>query len=172
MLWQSVRRRAIYIIQPFFLLLVMLPVIAVCVLHYRQVVSERRGKERLEREHLQTVSVPQESLRWAKAGKEIWVNNHLFDVKSYRLENGIYTFRGLFDEDETLIVKQVRKQDQQQNTNNTRLLGQLFKLLNTVYYEQGDNLSPAEDIHSPYFGDKDSPLASLFRIVNVPPPKA
>lgn len=165
------RRRAIYIIQPFFLLLVMLPLLAVSLLHYRQLASQHRGTERLEKEHLQTISIPVASLQWAKPGKEIWVNNQLFDVKSYQYENGVYTFRGLYDEDETLIVKQVRQENSQQDANNTRVLGQLFKLLHSIYSNTEGEQMLAVDTNSRYYIQNDTSPLALYSIVNTPPPR-
>jgi hypothetical protein len=150
----------------------MLPVMAVCLLQYRQIALQRRGKERLEKELLQTVSVPKEALRWAKQGKEIWINDHLFDVKSYSLVNNVYIFKGLYDEDETLVVKALRQQNRQQNDKESRLLGQLFQLLKSVYSSQEDPCVLDERSCRNLFSEKNYPLASLFKLVNTPPPRA
>lgn len=150
----------------------MLPVIAVCFLQYRQIALQRRGKERLEKELLQTVSVAKETIRWAKPGKEIWINDHLFDVKSYTLVNNVYIFKGLFDKDETLVVKALRQQNRKQNDTESRLLGQLFQLLKSVYSSPQESCLLSEDCTNNLYSEQNYPLASRFKLVNTPPPRA
>ena len=59
-------------------------------------------KKQFETESLQTVVQPENEVIWMD-NDEIWVNNRLFDIKNKKLENGIYSFIGLFDEDETKL---------------------------------------------------------------------
>lgn len=57
--------------------------------------------ERVEKEQLTTIKIPEKEIEWYNPGHEIIIEGKMFDIKSIHLENGIYTISGLFDEDET-----------------------------------------------------------------------
>jgi hypothetical protein len=72
---------------------------------------------------------------------EIWVNEQMFDIHSRSLENGIYTFTGLYDAQETLLVKQHEKATGK-NPEENKMLAQLFKCLQTIFFESSTNTPP------------------------------
>jgi len=63
--------------------------------------------ERLEQWNLQEVIIAKKAVRWKEKGREIIINNELFDVESYHMKNDSIVFKGLFDKKETLINKNV-----------------------------------------------------------------
>jgi hypothetical protein len=84
-------------------------------------------KERLERELLHTIAVPQDKVVWAKYNKEIIVEGKMFDVESYSIKDSVCVFTGLFDEEETALNDLLEKKTNDKNEN--ELLAQLFQWL-------------------------------------------
>ena len=62
-------------------------------------------KEALEKSKLHTITTSANTFTWVKENKEILINNELFDVKEWSVENNQYRFTGLFDKEETEIAQ-------------------------------------------------------------------
>lgn len=125
-------------------------------------------KEKLEERQLQTVIIPENEVTWMDK-HEIWVNNSMFDIQTKKLENGIYTFTGLYDEEETILVEQERNTAGKNNEQN-KLLTQLFKSL-PVFCEQNNEPGCFFSLHDLY-----TPLilpgpVNPFRKILTPPPQ-
>jgi hypothetical protein len=100
---------------------------------------------------------------------EIWVNNCMFDIHTKKLEKGIYTFTGLFDNDETVLVEQERKAAGKNNEQN-KLLVQFFKCL-PGYCEQYTEITCPSSQYDRY-NTLISPTAlNQFREILTPPPQ-
>ena len=90
-------------------------------------------KEELEQSLLQELVIPTGELQWFKPGKEIVVDNQLFDIKSIRYsEDGNAYITGLFDKEETILVYQMKKDGDEQNRNSSRQVIQLFKMIQSL----------------------------------------
>lgn len=111
------------IVSLFFLLLGFMPCLFAIVFSIRQEVIRHEMEEKLEEAipH-RTVSVPDHAIHWVKKGKEIWIHGKMFDIKTYRSHNGITTFTGLYDEDETLLKQQLRDGWEKNSKDNNILL--------------------------------------------------
>ena len=96
---------------------------------------------------------------------EIWVNNHLFDIHTKQLENGIYVFTGLYDEDETNLVNKEKNPDGK-NNQQAKLLSQLFKSLPVFHDQHGETLIP----FSPGIYTELVILTSPSRSMEIPTP--
>ena len=101
---------------------------------------------------------------------EIWVNKQMFDIHTKKLENGIYTFTGLYDEQETMLVKKYND-TKEKNNEEDQLLTRLFICLQNIFYTEasifpGLLIKPA---HSNTF--LTPPLAKPFRDLLTPPPQ-
>jgi hypothetical protein len=62
-------------------------------------------------------------------GRELLIQSKLFDVESYTVQNGVVMVTGVYDEDETLILKflsNLEEQDQQALLVQLLLLSQAF----------------------------------------------
>jgi len=100
---------------------------------------------------------------------EIWINEHMFDIHSKKLENGIYTFTGLYDEDETELVKKERKATGNSAEQN-KLLAQFFKHLPAFYDTAIVDLNISiSDRYFNLFASQNS--ISQFREIITPPPQ-
>lgn len=83
-------------------------------------------EEKLETASLQTISIPVNEVEWFENNTEILVNNHLFDVKEFHIENGRALFTGIFDEQETHI-RQLMAQASGA-ADHAKLLGRFFSV--------------------------------------------
>ena len=58
-------------------------------------------QEKLEREHLQTITLNNEDFTWYEKDHEILVNGALFDIHAYSTKGNQSTFIGIFDKEES-----------------------------------------------------------------------
>jgi hypothetical protein len=125
-------------------------------------------EERLEKAALQTLFVAGEP-HWAKPGKEIWLNNQLFDVKEIRPAQNGYIVKGLFDTQETAIAKKAAGQSERQ-TNGTLMA---LRWLLTALYQPAESPAPLPMpalVPVPPYIPYQSPTATLTLGVATPPP--
>lgn len=117
----------------FLLVIILAPLSYHFIFQARQQQIRHHMKEELEHARLQELVLPAASLQWVKPGKEILVDHELFDVKSIRYDNkGMAHIRGLFDEAETALVKEIQKDFDQQNRNGSRQIISLFKTIQSL----------------------------------------
>jgi hypothetical protein len=152
-----------------FLLLGILPLLFILSFHIQQHLVREHMKEELERRNLQTLQIPEQDVIWMDK-HEIWVNEQMFDIHSRSLEKGIYTFTGLYDAQETLLVKQ-HEDATGKNLQENKVLAQLFKCLQTIFFESLadaalQTTSPAISFASLTMG----PIKQ-FRVILTPPPQ-
>ena len=96
----------------------------------------------------------------------------MFDVESFQaVSNGKVSFKGLYDNDETAFLNNLRKSQQSENNNGGKLLAQLFQLLQATFNNS------ASEVFIPFLnkgqfpGLEQSPVAA-FIIILSPPPQA
>lgn len=85
----------------------------------KQFVVRSAMQEKLEQLHLQTIQIPASAVQWDKNHNEIIVEGKMFDVKYYTQQGDILFFTGLFDDQESVIKKQVELLLQQEKDNGT-----------------------------------------------------
>jgi len=125
-------------------------------------------KEELEKRELTTVIIPENEVIWMD-DREIWVNNSMFDILNKKLENGMYTFTGLYDDEETELVEKERKENGKAGENN-KLLAQLFKHL-PVFCDQQDEDIGFFSKHNNYWSWLPSGIINPYREILTPPPQ-
>ena len=167
MLRTATKRTTTYLL----LLLAALPLVYTLFMGIPQRAIQHKMKERLETQLLQTITIAKSDVLWIKDGKEIWVNGRMFDIKSFHLRNGAYVFSGLYDEEETAMLEQIQK-DQQNNNSNSKQLVQLFQLLQSFYNSPQEEIVSPGNIPGGKFIPEASPLASQFISIFTPPPQA
>ena len=88
--------------------------------------------EKLESEKLIEITLKTDAVIWFEDEKEILVNKHLFDVKSFVKKGDSIIFRGLFDEKETLLKKTVsdlvKKESNNASLNDVSITTIIFQL--------------------------------------------
>ncbi len=94
----------------------------------KQHLIQNNMKEMLEKTALQTLSLPTATIKWSRPGKEIWLGNQLFDIKSILIIGEATLVTGLFDKDESNINNLITSftEQHQPNSNSTSLLQWVF----------------------------------------------
>ncbi len=155
----------------FFILAAFLPFILPFSLDIKQEFIRRQMKKKVAAvRQLHTVVVPEKEVVWMD-DHEIWVNESMFDISSMKLENGLYTFTGLYDEEETRLVKQ-RNQHSQKGREENKTLSLLFLCFQQLIFDdaQAGNCLPAIlQQKKTTFSEKEIKVAYP---VLVPPPKS
>ena len=151
-------------------MLVAAPVVTAIIFQLHQQAIRHNMKEQLEKQLLQTIVVGENDIHWIKAEKEIWLNNRMFDVKSFCHKNSKYFLTGLYDDDETLLVKQQQKNQQQENNSGNKLLLQLLQLFPVCYEIPADEFLPFRVI-TRQFPENNVPICSHYLSIITPPPQ-
>lgn len=152
----------------FFILLGFTPLLFVLFVTLKKKEIRHRMEEEFSVRELVTVTVPEGEVIWMD-DHEIWVNNSMFDIQTKKLENGIYTFTGLYDAEETLLVEQERKEAGKVNQQN-KLLSHLFKHLPVFCYQENDNIEPFVKQNTCKYLLSINPVGQ-FREILTPPPQ-
>ena len=126
-------------------------------------------KKELGIRELHTVVIPESEVIWMDK-HEIWVYNSMFDIQTKKLENGIYTFTGLYDEEETILVERERKETGKADEKN-KLLARLFKSL-PVFCDQQHESDHLLSKHDNYWSWLSSRATNPFREIVIPPPRS
>jgi hypothetical protein len=153
------------------LLLAAMPLAYTLFMGIQQRVIQHRMKERLETQFLHNITVAEKDVHWMEDEKEIWVNGRMFDIESSHLQNGVYVFSGLYDEEETALMDRLQK-DYHNNSTNSKQLVQLFQFLQSCYNNPQEEIVLPENIPGDKFIPESSPLASQFISIFTPPPQA
>jgi hypothetical protein len=93
-----------------FLGIVSLPQFLIVGLLGLQVYVRHRLEERFEKEAAVSLVIPAGELVWVKPGREILVENQMFDIKAIRYEGGQALLTGIFDHQETRIMHLLKQQ--------------------------------------------------------------
>jgi hypothetical protein len=155
------------------MLVVLLPVLVTCTFFIHQSMLRHQAEEQLERENLTIITIAEKDLRWHKSGKELWIENKLFDVKSISKSNqGYCIVFGLFDDEEQRLIQQLH-----------HLVGEdekAFALSNEIQtlmsdwfsYNQSDNASSQWYTVLPGLSDRSLSLHSEYiSSILTPPPQ-
>lgn len=159
------------IISLFFILPGFAPLLFIIIFSLKQQAIRHRMKERMENQSLHGITLADNEIHWLKEEKEILVNGKLFDIKSISQNNGLTTFYGLYDEEETLLKTVFETNCKKKMTAENMLLGQLFQCLHGIYF------IPVAT--SPFLSGKqlhevslNSPkILSRFKTILTPPPQ-
>ncbi len=128
-------------------------------------------KRQLEIKMLHTIALAKNEVHWLKKGKELIINGRMFDVKSFHpAVDGKIIFSGLYDDEETSLINKVRENQQNDNTTGTKLLAQLFQLLQASF---NNTLSEVfiPSLNNDHFPGIEQHLASQYITILSPPPQ-
>lgn len=110
-----------------FLLVVLAPLSYALTVVVKEQVIHRQMRSKLGRDQLLTITLKVDEVVWMDK-HEILVDGYMFDISSRKLENGVYTFTGLFDKEETELVKNHQGHHDRSKDGQTQLLQSVFSL--------------------------------------------
>lgn len=111
-----------------FLLVVLAPLSYALTVVVKEQVIHWKMRNKLGRDQLLTISLKADEVVWMDK-HEILVDGYMFDISTQKLENGVYTFTGLFDKEETELVKNHQGHHDRNKDNQTQLLQTVFSLI-------------------------------------------
>lgn len=158
------------IISFIFLILGLSPILFVLFFALQQHSIRYQMKEKMEQAALHTIMLADNEIQWAKAGKEIWVEGKMFDIKSIEHKEGITIFNGLFDEDETLLKQNLKANFEKDQAKQNQLFSQLFQSLQGIYFENSIYHLNSNNKSTISFTHYTSRLHSNFLETPTPPP--
>jgi len=141
--------------------------ISICITVKKQGIQEKM-KEELTIRKLETIILAEADVKWVDK-HEIWVNNRMFDISQKKLENGIYIFTGLYDDDETELVKKEKKSGESENN---LLLALFFNCMQHVFFQPLEYEDNVFFYHRLIYIKNDQPACPAFKEISTPPPKS
>ncbi len=111
-----------------FLLIVAVPVFLSLQFILEKKLIQEEVDEKMKTAVLQTIRIPKADIIWIKAGKEILLDDKLFDVKHFESTNEMVTLTGFFDTEETELLSRFKKYTDTNNRDNP-LSRSAFKFL-------------------------------------------
>jgi hypothetical protein len=145
-----------------------MPLVFAASLMIRLKIARHEAKEKLEKNMLQTLVLGTNEFNWYKKNKEISIGGKLFDVKSFSESNGRYTFRGIYDENETVLNKQLNNGF---NERTNQFLTGVFQLLFSSFSSNFPELTTVKTLSAINFPIILQPTASPFLDILTPPPQ-
>ncbi len=126
-----------------FILLGTTPWLFVFIFLIRQQAIRHEMKEELEKDiPKQVLVIPDNDIHWVKKEKEIFVHGRMFDIKTMISSDGLTTFTGFFDDQETALKKQLTEGWNKNAPQRNQLLVQLIFLLQcTLTANSSDGLT-------------------------------
>lgn len=125
-------------------------------------------KKEFEKGTLQTVILPENEVMWMDK-HEIWVNNSMFDIATKKLEKGVYTFTGLYDEDETKLIEK-QKESSEKNNEQNKILSQLLNSL-PIFCNLSEELYHFKNPCSLFYSFLSEHCEEPFKKILIPPPQ-
>lgn len=116
-----------------------------------------------------TVIVKESDVVWMDK-HEIYIHERMFDIKSSILTDGVYTFKGYYDSDETELVKNQQQSTSSQSTTSTQnWLLKYLQLFNAIKYDDTTLSASSTIVHC-------SKLITIrkdvYIAIKTPPPQA
>ncbi len=167
----SVKTSQHKILSLFFILIGMLPLIFSLTVILRKQQIRCEMKERMEKTLLHTMILDEDKVVWIKPGKEIFVNNKMFDIKKTEKTNGKVIFHGLYDEEETALKKNIDNSMKKDQSSQQYLLSNLFSILFGAYHHSGDGEPPVSILCEEKKGIILHPWLQPVLTILTPPPR-
>ena len=145
-----------------------------CVLGFyiQEQVIQHRMEERLEESMIyHTVAIPDNEIHWEEEGREIWVHGKLFDIKSSHSENGVTSFTGLYDYEETALKKQLKENLDRNDDKDSQLISQLITSLQQLFFEENATTARLLFITRSAFSYTTERLPYPYCDISTPPPQ-
>lgn len=116
-----------------FLLIVAVPLFVSLKFIVEESLIQQAVEEKMNTVVLQSVTVSKADIIWIRAGKEILVDDKIFDVKDYETKDEVVTLTGYFDREETALLSAYKNYTEKNNQDNP-LSKSTFKFLFSTDY--------------------------------------
>lgn len=159
--------RAVFLLVP-----VLAPLIFMFAFQVKQAAIQHRMKKKMEDQLLRVLVLDKNNIQWFKPGREIMINDRLFDVKHIEyFPDGTARLTGLYDDEETLLVQQLKHNRDERNQNMSRQLISALLQWQGIPEDTHTEFIPLAWLnHYPSFSDPG--LAAPFIAMITPPPQA
>ena len=148
------------------------PLLFIIFFHIQQQRIHHKMEEAIEEHVLYSINVAEKKVHWIEKGKEIIIDGRMFDIKTLKFKDGVYTFTGLFDDEETLLVKQLEEKHKGGSVSDNKMMTLLFQWLRSVFNEtHKENVSAANLLSQQFFISNKMPVLSQFISILTPPPR-
>lgn len=114
------------------LLIIAVPVFLSLNFLLKENIIQQEADEKMETVVLKSVRIPAADLIWVRKGKEALIDGRLFDIKSFKTENGLVTLLGYYDDKETKLLDEYK--NIADNSTNNPLSKLVFKFLFLAVY--------------------------------------
>lgn len=134
--------------------------------HIRQSVTAR-----FEKDILRTITIGYNAIQWVRQGKEIRLDDgRMFDVRSFTInKDKSITLKGIFDDEETAVIQQIRETQQKNNSEN-KSLTQFFQF-QLAMPEQGYDVFKMCPVNSWVIPVNSHNTCTCFKDILTPPPQ-
>ncbi|HKP31893.1 MAG TPA: hypothetical protein VJT83_04180, partial [Chitinophagaceae bacterium] len=126
-------------------------------------------REKLEHQATVSIRVHHDSVYWVEVGKEIRINDKLFDIKNAEQDGEYIIFLGLFDEEEKEIELEMEKQTEE-NSSSTKLM-KLISSLNFISYKNTCSIASIDPGSINMLHSWTEALPESHRSIDAPPPQ-
>lgn len=148
------------------------PVLAPLVLQLKILLVKIEAEERLETDNLQVLHIPLQEICWSKKGREIVINNRLFDLKKFKQDDTEIIVTGVFDDEETFLEKEINGLWQEQQSRQSLILLKYFQVLSQTYFPQNIfHIREIPGIQKIYRQEVFSDYKRIFLKIPTPPPQ-
>lgn len=148
------------------------PFIFCCCFTIYRLVIRYEAREALEQKESITITIPTHELVWIEKGKELMIEGEMFDVGEYKIHGDSVMLTGLYDKDETLIIKklnQVTGNTTNSGKETTLVIFKWFSCFASAGYHEAVSFSRNESLYHTYILISDK-LSASFRVTDSPPP--
>lgn len=150
----------------------LIPAITPLIIQIKIAWIKMEAERRLETNNLQVVHIPVKNVKWVKQGKEMIINNRLFDVKDFLQNATEIIVTGIYDDIETALEKQNDRLWQQQKSEQGVLVFKYFQVLAQSFLPQHlihlKNMLP---VQKNYAGEIVSSYKEIIIQIPTPPPE-
>jgi hypothetical protein len=152
------------------ILLVLLPSLFIFFVAAQREKIRHSMKEKMEEHLLHSITIQNDDIVWVKPGKEIRIGEQMFDIKHINRGEHTTTFLGLYDEEETMLNKQVRDGWNKNTNKQSLLLSHLVQFLYSFYFIPQAEVDPIVYIENKFNNPAPPLLSAGYTSVSTPPP--
>jgi hypothetical protein len=96
----------------------------------------------------------------------------LFDIKSIEHKNGMTSFHGLYDDEETSLTNNFNKGWNKDLSDQSQLMAQFFQCLQGIYFNPPPDILVLSKKQQHLVALSSPKLQNLFKTILTPPPQA